>query len=215
MSKDLSEILIYGAGGFARETAWLLDSSDGPAQPLAFINDDAQLGDTLRDLPVLDLKSAIAQYPKALICVSVANPAVREKIASKLKSSHFILTTIMHSSVLVDQSVTIGCGSIICAGNLIMPDVSIGQHVHINLSCTIGHDCIIEDFVTISPGVNLSGNVHIGKGAFIGTGATFVQGTEENPLIIGAGSVIGAGACVTKNTEPNGVYVGVPAIRKN
>ncbi len=214
MSKPLIDTLIYGAGGFAREVAWLMSSSSGPRKPVAFISDDAKPGDLLHDHPVLTLDAAVERYSGSQVVIAIAAPAVRENIAQKISKTPLELAKLIHSSVITDKSVSIGPGSIICANNLIMPDVTIANNVHINLNCTIGHDCIIEDYVTISPGVHISGSVHIRKGAFIGTGANFIQGTAEKPLEIGEGSVIGAGACVTSDTEAHRLYVGVPAVRK-
>ena len=69
----------------------------------------------------------------------------------------------------------------------------------------MGHDVIMGDFATLAPGVQISGFVFLGKRVFAGTGAAFVNGTKDAPIVIGAGAV------VTKSI-PGGVTVaGVPA----
>ena len=64
----------------------------------------------------------------------------------------------------------VGEGVIICAGTIITVDVTIGNHVIINLYCTLGHDDIIHDYVTMYTSVNVSGCCEIGSGVELGTG---------------------------------------------
>ena len=90
-------------------------------------------------------------------------------------------------------------------------NIEIGAHAQINLACTIGHDVVAGDFLTLTPGVHISGSVRFGDRVYVGTGATFVNGTEDKPLIIGDDAVIGAGACVVKDVAAGTTVVGVPA----
>jgi sugar O-acyltransferase (sialic acid O-acetyltransferase NeuD family) len=104
------------------------------------------------------------------------------------------------------EFVTLGEGVIICAGCILTNQITIGNHVIINLDVTIGHDSIIEDFCTLSPGVHISGRNKIGEGANVGTGAVTIQG-----IVIGRWSIIGAGAVVAQDIPDKVVAVGVPA----
>lgn len=113
--------------------------------------------------------------------------------------------TIVDPSVILSKSVSIGEGTIICAGTIATGDISIGKHVIINLDCTLGHDDIIEDYVTIYPSVNVSGNVVVGECCELGTGAQIIQGKK-----IKSHTIIGAGAVVVKNIEERGTYAGCP-----
>lgn len=101
---------------------------------------------------------------------------------------------------------TIGEGSIICAGTILTVDISIGNHVIINLDCTLGHDDIIHDFVTIYPSVNISGNIVVGECVELGTGMQIIQGKN-----IGKESIIGAGAVVVRYIPDRCTAVGSPA----
>jgi acetyltransferase-like isoleucine patch superfamily enzyme len=100
---------------------------------------------------------------------------------------------------------------VICAGTILTTNITLGDHVQINLDCTIGHDVELEEYATLAPGVHVSGCVRIGSGAYVGTGAVIINGDQEQPLTIGTGAVIGAGACVTRSVEPGTTVVGVPA----
>ena len=208
-------IAIYGAGGFAREVAWLIDeinSNKAEFEIKCFVDDDRdKQGLLLRGYPVVSLKEAKQFDEDIKFSVCIANPQVREKLVKTINSEDKVFIKLIHPDVRMSGVVDIGVGTIICAGCILTVDISIGRHVHINLDCTIGHDAVLEDFVTLAPGVHVSGNVIIRKRAFIGTGAVIINGTRENPIVIGEDAVVGAGACVTRSVSPKTKVVGVPA----
>lgn len=203
-----TKIAIYGAGGFAREVAWLLSTLEGNAlyDVIGYIEDGVEHGRIINGKPVLSCPP-----PDTLITVAIGSPQTREKIVTRCSEAGLTFATLVHRSVETSEFVELGVGSIVCCGCILTVNIKIDRHVHINLDCTIGHDVHIGEFTTLSPGVHVSGNVHIGKGVYIGTGATIINGTSEKPLNIADGTVIGAGACITKNTEANCLYAGVPA----
>jgi sugar O-acyltransferase (sialic acid O-acetyltransferase NeuD family) len=209
------EIAIYGAGGFAREVAWLAESCCTESQIYevrCFIEDDPRHhGQKLDDIQILDLETARAQFPQARLVAAVGSPRLRQRLIEKAEAVGFDFETIVHPRVERSKRVSIGRGTIICAGNILTTNITIGEHVLMNLNCTIGHDCIVGNFTTLTPGIHVSGCVHIGERVFIGTGAVINNGTHDNPLVIGDGAVIGSAACVTKSVPAGLTVVGVPA----
>lgn len=206
-------IAIYGAGGFAREVAWLLSSLDKRRafEFIGFIEDGADGEHLLNGKPVFSWERFSNTFGDAIVAIGIGTPKSREKLVARCSASNFSFATLVHDSVAISDLVELGTGSIVCCGSILTVNIEIGAHVHVNLDCTVGHDVRIGDFATLSPGVHVSGNVHIGKSAFIGTGATIINGTAADPLVIGDGGVIAAGSCVTRSTEPNCLYAGVPA----
>jgi len=204
------KVAIYGAGGFAREVAWLAESSD--LDVVCFIDDDPhQRGKTLNGIPVMGLEDAKGRYPDASLVVAVGSPQVRERMAKKAADWGFSFATIIHPRVERSRWIEVGDGSVIAAGNILTTNIRLGKHVQINLDCTIGHDVVMEDYVTLAPGVHVSGWVRLGKRVYVGTGAVIINGTKEAPLVIGDDAVIGAGAVVTKSVPTGVTVVGVPA----
>ncbi len=214
----VNEIFIYGAGGFAREVAWLMDSSPELRESqriIGFVDDAGRPDRAWPDpRPVMSYEDAISMAPKAGFVVGIGSSNIRRNITEKLLIDGKTMPTLVHSSVQVSERVKIGSGSIICAGCILTIDIVIGEHVHVNLDCTLGHDVRVGDYVTVSPGVHISGNVVIEDDVFIGTGAVILNGSEEAPLVVGQGSVIAAGACVMRSTEERTLYAGVPAVAK-
>ncbi len=208
-------IFIYGAGGFAREVAWLIESCNAqrPQYFIAGFIDDNLInqGKTLNGFPVVSLKDASSDYPKAFVVSGIGSPQIRERVMQKTAEAGLQFATLIHPNVESSHWVEIGDGTVICAGNILTTNIKIGAHVQINLDCTIGHDVILGDYTTLAPGAHISGWVHFGKRAYVGTGAIIINGTEEAPLTIGDDAVIGAAACVVKPVPPGVTVVGVPA----
>ncbi|MDF2446267.1 MAG: sugar O-acyltransferase, sialic acid O-acetyltransferase NeuD family [Moraxellaceae bacterium] len=211
----MKQILIYGAGGFAREVAWLVEqcTAAGQAvQPVGFIDDNPDShGKELNGIKVYSLDQAAAQFPQAEVVLGLGAPALREKLATRVQEKGLGFATLVHPRVEKSRFIEMGEGTVICAGSILTTNIRLGRQVQINLDCTVGHDVVMEDFVTLAPGVHVSGCVILEKGAYVGTGASIINGRLDCPLVIGANAVIGAAACVTRDIPPDVTAVGIPA----
>lgn len=208
----MKNLYIIGAGGFGREVAWLVEriNAKRPTWDIkGFIDDNPSIiGQLEGGYPVAGSSELLLQKTEETWAVcAVGNAKTREKIIEKIKVNPYIqFATLIDPSVILSDRVTVGEGSIICAGSILTVDITIGKHVIINLDCTIGHDDIISDFVTIYPSVNVSGNVIVGTCTELGTGMQVIQGKK-----IGKESIVGAGAVVVKDIPEKCTAVGSPA----
>lgn len=205
------KFIIYGASGFGREVAWLIQSCDD-YEVVRFVDDDASKhGASLNEIPVMSLENASKQFPGAFMVGGVGVPKTRQILIKKARAAGFQFATIIHPRVEQSPWIEIGVGTVICAGNILTTNITLGEQVQINLDCTIGHDVFMDDYATLAPGVHISGHVHLGKRVYVGTGAVIINGTEKRPITIGDDAVIGAGACVTKSIPASQIWGGVPA----
>ena len=217
MSSGLLEVaspalVVYGAGGFAREVAWLAESCPDAGPVVAMIDDDpARHGSIVNGIPIFGLAEARAAFPTARMAIGIGSPQGRQAVAERAAAAGFTFATLVHPRVEHSRWIEFGEGAVICAGNILTTNIRLGRQVQINLACTVGHDVDIGDFATLSPGVNCSGRVRIGARAYIGTNASIINGEPDRPLIIGDDAVIGASACVTRDVAPGTTVVGVPA----
>lgn len=201
--------MIVGAGGFGREVAWLVDdiNQERPAFDfLGFVDDAAT--QTQEGYPVLGSMSdwiAAGRQDVKVVC-AIGDPITRVAVVDRLAKAGLKFATLLHPSVRLSRWVTVGSGSIICAGTTLTTNITVGAHSILNLHCTVGHDAELGEYASLMPGVHISGNVVTGPGVYFGTGASAV-----NDLSIGAWTILGAGAVVTRNLPPAVVAVGVPA----
>lgn len=205
---DMNNIVIIGASGFGREVAWLIENSDN-WNVKGFVDDNKDLENkSVNDYPVLGTIDFLLNVnEKTNAVVAIGNPQIRKKIVERLQSNKNIsFPNIVDKDVIIDRTITLGFGNIICKGNILTTNIEIGNFNHINLSCTIGHDVQFHDYITVYPGVNISGNVIMNDCVEVGTGTKIIQGKK-----IVEETVIGAGSVVVKDIVENGTYIGVPA----
>ena len=208
----MKNLIIFGASGFGREVAWLVERINNVAPTwnlLGFMDDDDSIqGSLINGYKVLGKTKDVSSYPDAYFVCAVGASRTREKIVNNLKSVNpdIKFGTVIDPSVEKSDLVSIGEGSIICAHTIITVNISIGKHVIINLDCTVGHDAVLGDFVTLYPSVNVSGITKIGHAVELGTGMQIIQGKT-----VGDYSIVGAGAVVVKDIPEKCTAVGSPA----
>lgn len=204
----MKKIVVVGAGGFGREVEWLIEEINQHNNQWSFegfVDDKLSPGTISGKSKVIgDIEWLKSQNLN--VVVAVGDPLSKKKIVNRLKDSNNSFPILIHPNVRLSDSVRIGQGSIICSGCILTTDISVGDHVILNLDSTVGHDATIGDYSTILPSVNISGFVKINASVSVGTGTQVIQGLE-----IGEETIIGAGAVVTKNIPSKVVAVGMPA----
>jgi sugar O-acyltransferase (sialic acid O-acetyltransferase NeuD family) len=205
------DVVILGAGGFAREAYWVFLESNQEMKKwnvLGFIDDNPRShGASLCEIPVLGGFDWLEKNRKPglqALC-GVGNPRTRKLLTEKAAALGIGFCTVIHPDVRMSRWVEVGPGTIITAGNILTAQIRLGAHVLLNLDCTVGHDSVIASFCTINPGCHVSGNVHLEEGVELGTGTVIIQG-----ITLGEWSVIGAGAVVTSDVPSHVTAVGVP-----
>lgn len=213
-SNSLLELVIFGADGFAREVAAWAESATwgGTRFHLRAFVDDPNPGRTLRGRPVVRL-SELPKGDELAFVVGVGNPSLRERLTEEAQSHGLrVCPPLVHPNVVLDcELVSVGDGTVICAGCTLTTDIDIGRHSQINLHCTLGHDVRLGEYATLAPGVHISGRVDVGRAAYFGTGAVTIDGRPDRRLVVGERAVVGAGAVITRDVPAATTVVGVPA----
>jgi sugar O-acyltransferase (sialic acid O-acetyltransferase NeuD family) len=207
----MRDLAIYGAGGFGRETALMIEQiniSEKRWNVVGFFDDKIKKGSVVDGLPILGGLAEVKRMssPAALV-VAIADPRQRVSVVDQLKNFSIDYPALIHPQAMIGSAANhIGKGSIITAGCILTTGIQIAEFCIINLSVTIGHDVRIGDYCTVMPGCNISGNVCIGKSTMIGTGVKILQN-----LSVGANARVGAGAVVINNFGDAVTLVGIPA----
>lgn len=207
----MKDIIIVGAGDFAKEIAWLIEDINAKELKynlLGHVDDNEKLiGQVFNGYEVLgniNYLHDMSEEKEIYGVISVQTAEVKKLFVEKLPKVKW--ETLIHPSAIVTRTVSIGEGSIITAGNVISNNTNIGKHCLLNLSCTVGHDNTIENYSAVMPGCNLSGFTVLKEGSYLGTGVKIIPGKT-----IGENAIIGAGAVVVKDIPANCTAVGNPA----
>jgi sugar O-acyltransferase (sialic acid O-acetyltransferase NeuD family) len=207
----MNNIVIYGAGGFAREVAHLIDQVNlvkNSWNILGFIDDDpTKAGIIINDWPILGTYEWFKDNYDTNVVLAVGNPKGKYQIVDRLsRFSNLNFPNLIHPSVTISKFNKLGFGNIICEGSILTTNIKIGDFVTINLNCTIGHDVEIGDYSTLLPSSSVSGNVTIEEGVDLGTSSSIIPHKR-----IGSWTIVGAGAIVVSDIPENCTAVGVPA----
>jgi sugar O-acyltransferase (sialic acid O-acetyltransferase NeuD family) len=203
-------LYFYGAGGFGREVLSFVRNLD-QWEPRGFLDDMLVPGTLVGGIPVVGGSGKLRELAGENVIITVGSPLLRKKIALRLEE---VVTSpvILHpgATILDPDTVKLGRGTIITAGVVITTNVSVGNHVLVNLNATIGHDSVVGSFTAIMPGVNISGNVSIGESVLLGAGSNV-----RNGVVIEDSATVGMGAVVLKRVSSGDTVGGVPAVSLN
>lgn len=210
----VDSIVVVGAGGFGREVLDVVDAinSVGPTWKVIGVADDAPTEANLTRLAdrgvsyIGTLEQLTASDTRCAYVIGVGSTSVRRTLADLLDAAGFHAATVVHPTVTSGFDVSIGDGSVVCAGVRLTTNIAIGRHVHLNLSATVGHDSTIGDFVSVNPLASISGDCTIGDGVLIGVAAVVL-----NQVAVGENATVGGSACVVKDVSAGVTVKGVPA----
>ncbi|NTA39813.1 acetyltransferase [Agrobacterium salinitolerans] len=202
-----SQVIIYGAGGHARE---LRDELIRCGYIVTAFVDDFNYDRTLEGVDVISFDRALQNHKTAIWFIAIGAPSARCAIAAKLERNDVALGTFISNHAIISPSAIIKQGAQIFSRSVISSNVVVGRSSIVNFGCIISHDVDLDDFVTISPGVNIAGNVKVFHGAFIGVAASIKNGRNDKKILIGRESTVGAGACIIRDVPEKSVVVGIP-----
>lgn len=209
----MKKIAIYGAGGFGKEVACILNLIN-QKQPtwelLGFFDDGKEKGLQVSYFgPVLGNLSDLNNWPEPLsIAFAVGSPAILQKLVNGIANPNITFPNIIHPEAFLADiaSFQIGQGNVIVRGCSFSCDVSIGNFNQFNSLSALAHDVKVGDFNVFMPLTRISGETTIGNQNFFGIGSVILQCIK-----IGNNTRIGAGSYLMRNTKDGQLYFGNPA----
>jgi sugar O-acyltransferase (sialic acid O-acetyltransferase NeuD family) len=206
-------IVVLGAGGQARDTAWVIAELARHGSALDFVgfvvSDRARLGP--HDSPVAgDMEWLLENRGRIdAAAMGIGTPAVRLRVAEEAERllPGLEWPALVHPSVVLDrESLRLEPGAMISAGVAGSVNVVVERHGLVNIGCTLGHEAVIGSGSVVNHGASISGGVTLERSVLVGTGARVLQ-----YLRVHEGATVGAGAVVTRNVAAGTTVVGVPA----
>lgn len=213
----MKDIAIYGAGGFGREIACLINRIN-KLQPdtwnlIGFFDDDDKVLGTCNEYgKVLGGMDVLNQWDKPLdLVIAIGNPSVLELLVGKIQNHNISFPNLIDPNVefMDKEHVEMGKGNVICMRCTISTNVKFGNFNLLNVAVGVGHDASFSSYNVVMPNVNISGGVTIGDSNLFGVKSTVLQ-----YLKVGDRVRIGACSLLMRNAKSDNLYFGIPAERK-
>lgn len=208
----MKDIVIFGAGGFGREVACLLNRINKQTSTwnlIGFIDDVKNVSDENKYGKVLGGIDFFNSYSQELhVVIAIGTPHRVASIVSKVHNQNIVFPNIYAPNLRFadSENVQIGMGNIFSWDCHVSCNVTIGDFNAFNGYITIGHDVTIGNFNSFMPGVRISGETNIGNENYFGVGSVILQRVK-----IGSDTVVGAGSVIIRKTKDGNTYLGNPA----
>ena len=209
----MKNLIIIGAGGFAREIYWHAQKSLGFGiewQIKGFLDGDVKLAaadyELLPDKILDDVDSYEICAGDVFTC-AVGTPKARKVLVEKISARGGEFINLISSLAYVMPTVKLGRGVIICPYVNIGDRAELEDFVAVNDVSIIGHDAQIGKFSCVMPHANVAGKCKIGAEVFIGSGAIILPKAK-----VGDGATVGAGSVVLKKVRAGAKVFGNPAL---
>lgn len=211
----MKPIAIYGAGGFGKEVACVIERINfhTPAWKLIGFFDDGVEKETMisRFGRVLGGKKELNTWEEPIsIVFAIGVPKTLRNVVENLHNEHIDYPNIIHPEAFFADPLTfkIGKGNVIIRGCSFSCDVTIGDFNQFNSISALAHDVEVGSFNVFMPLSRISGGAKIGEANFFGINSIVLQGIK-----IGNQTRIGANSVVIRKTKDNYLYMGNPAMR--
>ena len=122
------KLVILGAGGFAREVAWLLEDQieAGSVELLGFAEEAGgeHIGKSLNGYACHELDWYLSHHEEVRAVSAIGNSKIRERVAAELDRRGVGLFSCIDRSARISASVDVGAGTIICAGSILTVNIA-------------------------------------------------------------------------------------------
>lgn len=211
----MKDIAVFGAGGFGREVACLINliNKETPRWNLiGFFDDDPNLKGARNEYgEVLGGKDVLNQWEKQLdVVIAIGSPTVLRTVAKGIQNPLVDFPNLIAPTALFldKDNVRIGKGNIICSNCLLSCNVTIGDFNILNGFVPVGHDTEMGNYNVVMPSVNISGGVKMGNENFLGVQSVVLQYVKIGNMVR-----LGANSVLMRNAKDGNLYMGNPATK--
>lgn len=209
----MKDMAIFGAGGFGKEVASLvnwINNTEPRWNIIGFFDDDVEKGKQISHYgKVLGGMAELNAWESPLgLAVAIGNPKSLHGVIERITNKNISYPNVIAPNFGISDKETflIGEGNIIGSGCSVSVDVKIGNFNIFNADIVMGHDAEIGNFNVLMPDIRVSGEVTIGEENLIGVGSIILQ-----QIKVGNGIHLGAGAVLMTKPKDGCTYLGNPA----
>ena len=201
-------IIIVGAGGFAREVYyWANDTfSKENYRIKGFLSyNQEDLNGFNIDVGIIGNDDNYKIKENDRFIIAIGDIDIKKGAVNKLKKRGARFISLIHPTAKIIPTAKIGEGVVICPFCLVSDNVQLGDFVMMNAYANCGHDAEVGKYSILSPSVALNGFVKLEDEVFVGTHATVISYKK-----VGFQSKISANSVVMRDVAPNKIVFGVP-----
>lgn len=206
----MKRLIILGAGGMGREVlqcAKQINAVNKQWEIAGFLDPDEHALDGKKcDIGVIGDDLTYEIGPDDVFVCAAGTGAMRKKIMEKMEARGAKFVTLIHPTALVDDTATVGDGSIIFAYSIVSDNASIGKGCFINFHTYVAHDSVLEDYCSIYANCVICGACTLGENVTMGTSSSIIPG-----ISVGENAYICVGSAVTRPVAAGEHVIGVPA----
>lgn len=201
-------IIIVGAGGFAREMYyWINDTFSNDNYKikgfLSYNQNDLEGFNVKADIVGNDDNYKIEENDRFIIAIGDID--IKKRAVNRLKKRSAKFISLIHPTAIIIPTAKIGEGVIICPFVTVCDHAQLGDFVTMNIYSTCGHDGKVGKYCILSPYAILNGFVVLEDEVFLGTHSTIIPYKK-----VGYKSKISANSVVMRDVPPNKMVFGVP-----
>ncbi len=209
----MQDIAIYGAGGFGKEVATILQKINEKQRTwnlVGFFDDGIARGTNVslygKVLGGIEELNAI-NTPLSIV-FAIGRPQTLQLIVSRITNPLVDFPNIIHPDVYFADLRTfkIGKGNVIVRGCSFSCDVEIGDFNQFNSISALAHDVKVGSFNVFMPLTRISGEVTIGDVNLFGINSIVLQTIQ-----VGSNKRIGPNSVLMTKPRKEGLYLGNPA----
>lgn len=209
----MKSIAIYGAGGFGKEVACILNKINEVEpiwQLIGFFDDGIDKDTEVSNFgKVLGGINDLNQWSDEIAIVfAIGVPRIIKTLVEKITNPRVQFPNIIHpDAFFADKpSLKMGKGNVIVRGCSYSVDVTIGDFNQFNSIAALAHDVQVGSFNVFMPLTRISGGTSIGDLNLFGIGTVVLQNVK-----IGSNTRFSAGCYVHRHTKDGFLYAGNPA----
>jgi sugar O-acyltransferase (sialic acid O-acetyltransferase NeuD family) len=211
----LKQIAIFGAGGFGKEIACVINKINEVKNTwklIGFFDDGIQHDTNVSHFgKILGNTEDLNNWKEEIsIVFAIGSPRIIEKIVNSINNEFVLFPNLIHPDVFFadNTSFKIGKGNVIVRGCTFSVDVEVGDFNQFNSLSALSHDVCVGSFNVFMPLTRVSGEVKIGDFNAFGIGTIILQCIK-----IGNRVRVAPSSVVYTKTKDNCLYMGNPAKR--
>lgn len=209
----MKDLAIYGAGGFGREIACLINIINKKKPTwnfLGFFDDGKAIGESNEYGSIIGGMNELNSWEKPLcITFAIGSAEILSRLTYSITNPLLEFPNIISPDMIFldEKNVRLGKGNVFCTNCLISCNVQIGDFNLFISMTNIGHDTSIGSCNVFMPATKISGGVTIGNENVFGVASTVLQQIQ-----IGNRTIIGANSLIIRKTKDGLTYLGNPAV---